>query len=389
MKLGRSLLLTVSLLVSALVLGGGLFVKVRADETSYKDAVIFAEILSLVMENYVDPVESENLMRGAYEGLLVGLDPNGAYLSPVEVKEWKSGPVGAAGPGLTVLKLGRSLQVVGVAPGSSAADAGIVVGDQVRTINGREVNHLSLGQCRRLLAGASGTTLRLDLLKRNEEFREDKVELERGPVTGPPYTIDASGNVAVLHLKSVHGLDPAELAAELDDVASNGQSRLLIDVRNLADEDMSSVAAIAALFTASPRLLLKDRDGEVVNSVEGSADTVAWTGSVTLLANGATAGAGEALTRLLQTALGAELFGEPTFGLGAEPELLELDNGSGLLVSVARWETAAGESWNEDGIEPDQKVSGDGDNFTQISASQLEKVLQMIDGERGEEVRAA
>ena len=90
MKMRHVPLFVASVLIVAFLLGGGLFVRVGAAESSYRQAVLFAEVLSLVLDNYVDPVEAQKLLDGAYEGMLAGLDPNGAYLSPDEVAEWKS-----------------------------------------------------------------------------------------------------------------------------------------------------------------------------------------------------------------------------------------------------------------------------------------------------------
>jgi len=63
---------------------------VGAAENRYEPPVLFAEVLDKVLRNYVDPVESENLFEGAYEGLLASLDANGAYLTPEELAEWRA-----------------------------------------------------------------------------------------------------------------------------------------------------------------------------------------------------------------------------------------------------------------------------------------------------------
>ena len=76
------------------------------------------------------------------------------------------------------------------------------------------------------------------------------------------------------------------------------------------------------------------------------------------------------------------VFGEKTFGLGAEPSLFELENGSALLLSSALWETPDGTSWHESGIEPDEEIKGEGDDYAEVAADQLERVLKrMADGE--------
>ena len=100
--------------------------------------------------------------------------------------------------------------------------------------------------------------------------------------------------------------------------------------------------------------------------------------TLSVLVNSATAGGAEALAQMLQTEREATIYGESTFGLGAEPELLELDNGAALLVSVALWETVSGDGWNGDGIDPDREVNGEGREIAEAEADQLKQVLELI-----------
>jgi C-terminal processing protease CtpA/Prc len=86
------------------------------------------------------------------------------------------------------------------------------------------------------------------------------------------------------------------------------------------------------------------------------------------------------MASVLQTERGATVFGEPTFGLGSEAELVELDSGAGLLISVAIWETGAGTTWHGEGIEPDRVVRGTGESFSDVAADQLSKVLSILAG---------
>jgi len=390
MKLGRSVLLGTSIVLSLAVLGGGIVVKVRAQDNSYKNSVIFAEVMSLVLENYVDSVEGEDLLRGAYEGLLTGLDPNGAYLTSEEVQEWKAGVRDqAVNPGISVLKLGRMLQIVALDPGSPADEAGLGVGDQIRSVGGRPVTDLSLGQCRRLIEGAPGTSVVLEVVARGEDFEPTDVEVVRAANLGRAYSLELKEGVAVLRINQLSKVALDALSEELDDVRSRGVEQLLIDVRNLADDSPREAVRVASLFATSPELVLKDRAGGVLESVEGDPVPDAWPGPVSVLANGATAGGGEAFVQLLQAGRETEFFGESTFGLGAEPKLFELENGAGLLVSFALWQTAGGEGWNDDGVDPDREVRGRGDSFAEAAEDQLSKVLELLVSDSAEEVEAA
>ncbi len=381
MRSGRSILLLVSVTLVAVLLGGGLAVKVGASESSYNQVVTFSEILSLVMDNYVDPVDPQHLLSGAYEGMLGGLDPNGAFLTPAEVAEWNGPDAGAvAGPGLNVLKAGRALQVVAVDEGTSAAEAGVQVGDHIRAVDGRSVRDLSLTQAWRLLQGKKDSTVALELVHPADGFSHDSVELLRAPRRVPPYRMEVQGEIAILRLFDMQRLEADALAAELDDVHSRGALTLLLDLRNLADQRPRDMAATAGLFKSGPLLQLRDRAGRLVETIEApESGRPAWQGTIAILVNGATAGSGEALASVLQAERGGLVLGETTYGLGAEAKLYELENGSGLLVSSAQWETASGRRWNGDGVQPDELVHGEGSNYAAISADQLKRVLDLLE----------
>ena len=125
MKHSRVALLIVSTVLVLLLVGGGLAFRAGATDKSFHQVSRFEEVFDLVQQNYVDPVNAETLLEGAYEGLLGGLDVNGTYLTPKEVEEWAGPAPDSADPGILVLKSYGALQVVRVVPGSPAEAAGI------------------------------------------------------------------------------------------------------------------------------------------------------------------------------------------------------------------------------------------------------------------------
>lgn len=383
MKRSHLPLLIVSGLLVLLLLGGGL-VQVGAAEGSYRQAVLFAEVLSLVMENYVDPLEADRLLAGAYEGMLSGLDPNGAYLSPEEVREWKEAAQTArrAGPGFSVLKSGASLQVVDVQAGSPAAEAGIAVGDQISTVDGRPVRDLSLAQSRNLLSGAPGSTKVIQLLHPEDGFRRERFELILAESRGRAFAVDDAGPVPVLRIMDLERVDVDALVEALNELDSQGATNLLIDLRNLASGTPRDVVNIAAAFSGQAKLQLRDRSGRLLEAVGGQRQATSWQGRTDALVNGATAGGAEALAFLLRRDGATAIFGETTFGLGAEPQLYELEDGAALLVSAALWVDEDGKSWNESGIDPDQEVRGEGDDYAMVRQDQLKRVIALIQEQR-------
>lgn len=378
MKSSRYFLLTASIVLVLAMLGSGMAVRVGAEDGSYRETVQFAEIMSTILEYYVDPVEADVLLLGAYEGMLAGLDSNGAYLTPDEVGDWLGYKESPAGPGMSVLKVGRTVQVVAVEPDSATAHAGIRVGDRLRRLDGRLTRDLSLAQTRRRLRGEVGTEVRVELLRPGGEFETMEFSLVRATAHGRGYSVEVRRGIAVLRVEAPERVDREALVAELDDVQSRGITQLLLDLRNAAEAGPRDVTQLAACFGANTVLQLRDTRGRVTDSIEPDDDCRAWDGEIALLINGATAGAAEALTQWVRDAE-TLVFGESSYGLGAETTLYELESGAALLVSTARWETPDGEAWNETGIDPDTVVEGEGEDYAEIQQDQLNQVLERLD----------
>lgn len=381
MKKTRFALMVVSIAVVLLLVGGGLAVRVGAADNTYGQVVLFSEILSLVSDNYVDPVETGSLLDGAYEGMLSGLDARGAFLTAEEVAEWRGGARGGtADPGVSVLKGYGALQIVAVAPDSPASDAGLMAGDQIRRVDDRETARLSLDQSLRLVRGEPGTTVKFDVIRLRDGFKREVVELERVAASGPAYDVEVRDGIALLTVRSLPRVDPGELASELDDIRTRGVERLLVDLRNLAGGSPVDVAGFVGAFAPSLQYRLRDRAGEVVEAVDAVGSGTAWQGELAVLVNGATAGAAEAVALGLRTGRLARVFGEATYGLGTEVELFELPDGSGLLLSSRIWELGSGEAWNEDGIEPDEVVNASGATLEERMIQQLRNTLERYAG---------
>lgn len=387
MKKSRFALMVVSVAVVLLLVGGGLAVRVGAADNTYGQVVLFSEILSLVSDNYVDPVETGNLLDGAYEGMLSGLDARGAYLTADEVAEWRSGSDrGDADPGFSVLKGYGALQIVAVAPDTPAADAGLRAGDQIRHVDDRPTANLSLDQSLRLVRGEPGTSVKLDLVRLRDGFKREIVELERVVPSGRAYDLEVRDGIALLTARDLARIDGAQLASDLDDVRSRGVDRLLVDLRNLAGGGPADAAGFLGAFDRTVGFRLRDRAGEIVESVETTGSGEAWNETLAVLVNGATAGAAEAVALALRDGRAARVFGEATYGLGTEVELFELPDGSGLLLSARVWELGSGEAWNDDGVEPDEIVNATGATLEDRMIQQLERTLELFAEDAAETV---
>jgi carboxyl-terminal processing protease len=376
MRRSRIVLLAASCLIVSLLAGGSLALRVGAADGAYGDVILFSELLSLIADNYVDPVDTSGLLEDAYAGMLGNLDANGAFLTPDEVARWKArGAEGTADPGFTVIKAHGSFVVVFVAPESPAADAELSRGDQIRKIEGRSSRGLSLAQARRLLRGEPGTVVSVEVLHPDAGWSREALELSRSVPSYLPYELSVRDGIGLLTVRDLRRLDAATLAEELDDVRSRGVDRLMLDLRDVSEGDPRDAVGLVELFGPDLELRLRNRSGELLETVKGSADRAAWEGTLATLVNGATAGGSEAVAMLLQSGLSAKVYGEMTYGLGSEPGLFELEDGSGLVFSTALWETASGASWNDEGVQPDETVQGERAE-DEVADNQLERALE-------------
>lgn len=361
MSRSRFGLLILSAVLAAALAAGGLLARAGSVESPYRQAILFAEVLSLVVDNYVDPVDQDALLDGAFEGLVLGLDANGAYLTPAEVARWKGAEAaGGAEPGVSVLKVYGGIEVVAVAPGSPADRAGIGAGDQIRRIDGRSVREMSLRQAVRLLRGEPGSEVRLGILHVQEGFKREEVTVRRAVIDAPAYSVREERGVAILRIADLPRVDPTAVARDLETLRGKDVRRLLVDLRDSTTGGPREACRVAGLFARGDCFVLRERGGKELERVRADGAAEAWPGTLGVLVNGGTAGGSEAIAHALRTRRGALVYGETTYGLGAEPRLFELPDGSGVLVSAFLWEGPDGRTWNGEGLSPDRTIRGTG-----------------------------
>ncbi len=371
----RTALLIASTVVVLLLLGGGLAFRAGATDKSFHQVSRFEEVFDLVQQNYVDPVNAETLLEGAYEGLLGGLDVNGTYLTPREVEEWTAPAPDSADPGLLVLKSYGALQVVRVVPGSPAEAAGIERGDQVRRVDGRVLRDMSLEQAVRLLRGKPGTTVTLGLLRLQEGLEREDVAVKRVRRTEPAFRLDVQDDTVVLTVSDLGRVSPTDVTDALRDARVKGAARLLLDVRDVVEGTPREAGPLLGLFVSGEVLRLKEHDGRVIETISaGKGDTPPWSKPVAVLVNGATAGGAEAIARVLQGHRGASVYGEPSYGVAAESKLFRLSGGAGFLLPALLWETPAGATWEGDGVKPDVVLTAE--RSKDASQEQLRRAIE-------------
>ena len=291
--------------------------------------------------------------------MLAGLgDPFTRFLEPDQYQSLQTNTSGElTGVGLQITQGDDGyLTVISPVEGSPADDAGIQAQDRILRIDDVSTKDLPLDEAAKLMRGLPGTTVILTVDREpaplDMKIVRDRIALN--PVTARLRT-GGDFPVGYLRLNQFNANATDELAQAIQDLEAQGAAGYVLDLRNNPGGLLKAGIEIARLWMD---------EGPVVYTVNryGIQDEIDANGSaltdlpLVVLVNKGTASASEILSGALQDNGRAQLVGEQTFGKGLIQSLFRLSDGSGLAVTVARYETPAHRDINKQGIAPDQVV---------------------------------
>jgi carboxyl-terminal processing protease len=351
----RLWVLAISTPIIVFVLVGAYLGKAMAKDDTYQHLRVFDDVVTNVVNNYVEEVDLKQAMRGAMRGLAEALDADSAFLTPDLVRTVESNS--SAGPADVGIELVRQyyLRVVSAREGSPAAKAGLRTGDFIRAIDNKPTRDMSAYEGARLLRGAAGSKVTL-LVFRGNAADPHEIALLRERPAGPELTSRmANPTTGYIRIIDFTKESPARIKQASDALAKTGATRYIIDLRGTARGDLDEGVAAARLFVRAGILTVKQtKAGRDVVSAQ-VADAVI-TAPVELLVDQGTSAAAEVFASALAGNDRAELVGERTLGRAARQQLVKLPDGSGLLLSSTRYLTPKNEGIHERGLTPDVEV---------------------------------
>lgn len=227
---------------------GSLLSRVWGD-TSYTQLAIFNEVMRIVLEAYVEPVNLDRAMGGARLGLTEALDGDSAYLDAEEFKAYQQGKDGDAEVGLTVSRRLGFLMVVSARAGSPAEKAGMRPGDVLKTIDAKHTRPLSAQVGQRLLRGAPGSVVKLTVLRAGESDPLEISLVREKAVPAPPKGRMLEGTTTgYLKIAEIRPQSADDVRSELEALRKSGARDLVLDLRGVAEGSMGEAARVAELF---------------------------------------------------------------------------------------------------------------------------------------------
>ncbi len=358
----------VSILLVALVFLGGLGPsRVRADsqpDGAYPEMEVYSEVLKKVQTDYVSDPNMTKVTVGALHGLLESLDPDSSYLTPDEYTAYKQHTnEGNAQVGLNISKRFGYATVVSVEPGSPAEKEGIEDGDIVEAIEGHSTREMSLVMIRLLLDGKPGTSVSFSLV-RPRKAEPDKITLTRTVLPAPPLGTTEYESSSILYLKPVvlNKERVSEIASRLKAMQKNGNKKVLLDLRDVAEGDEEQGVRLANLFLESGTIATLS--GQKYNYEAFNADTSKFiTGApLVVLVNHGSSGPGEIVASAVLDNKRGDVVGDRTFGEGSVQKTMELPDGAALILSVAKYASPLGKKIQDEAVTPNIVVAANQDS---------------------------
>ncbi len=343
--------------------------KTVSKEDEYSYLKLFSDVLKIVKENYVKEPNIKDLIYGAISGMVSSLDPFSAFFPPDKYREFMQeteGEFGGIGIEISMDK-GRPI-VVAPIEGTPAYRAGLRAGDVIIAVDGEDTFGKSLLEIVRKIRGKPGTKVILTIMRKGAE-KPFKVEITRAiiRIESVKWTkYEDIGYVKIIQFQHNTALD---FKKAVRDLLAQGVKGFIIDLRNNPGGLLSEAVKVSDVFLPEGKLVVytKGRGGEEDKYYSKEPPLVPEDMPVVVLINKGSASASEIVTGALKDHGRATIVGEKSFGKASVQNIIPLEDGSALKLTVAYYYTPNGNLIHKKGIIPDVKVSMDEETWERLA----------------------
>ncbi len=335
---------------------------------------IVEQAWDIVLSDYVerDRLDTTTLSHGAIKGMLASLDdPYASFLEAEQYEFSLSGLEGSFnGIGAYVMVRDGQLMIIAPIADTPADRAGIKAGDIILEIDGESTTGMSLLEAIIKIRGPEGSTVRL-LIQHEGETEAVEIEITRSRVEIPSVNFEMKEDIACIRITDFTARTDEEFAAIMEDLDAEEPAGIIIDVRGNPGGYVDTVVNITSHFL-DEGIVISIRDNEgTLKSFSVNKDISAVSLPMVVLVDSASASGSEVFAGALQDHDRALVAGNVTYGKGSVNDFRELDDGSGIYITIARWLTPDGRLIEGQGIEPDRKLELTGEDAVQWAVDYL------------------
>ncbi len=327
--------------------------------STYKNYSKVRLVESMIKENYLEEINDEKLIEGQLKGLVQALDdPYSQYLTIEEYKEMNEQTSGSFGGIGVVVTPGEDNLITVVSPikDTPGERAGIKTGDKIIKVDGQEFTGETMEKAVKVMKGEPKTKVTLTIKREQVDGKDEIIDLEIVREIIKLETVESSivDNIGYIHISSFDKQTHGDFVKELKKLEQRGVKGLVIDLRNNPGGLLDSCAAIAdELLDEGVIVFTETRKGnkQYYNSKKSHTNI-----PLVLLINGGSASASEILAGAIKDYNRGEIIGTTSFGKGIVQTIRELNDSSGLKLTVSEYFTPKGTSIHKVGVEPDIEV---------------------------------
>lgn len=322
----------------------------------------FWEVYNKIEEDYIDPIDSAKALEGSIRGLVDSLDdPYSVYLSKQESKEFLddlNGTFEGIGAELTIKD--NIITVVTPLDDSPAHKAGLKTKDKIIAINGEDATKLSLEEAVSKIRGKRGTKVQLTIVSDGEKNPKD-ITIIRDSIKASSVSYKTEDNLAILRINQFAddsiGLMQKYAGEIIKDKNIKG---IILDLRNNPGGLLESSIDISSLFIGDSKTIViqQDRKGNKKEK-KTTLEPILKDYPLAVLINEGSASASEIVSGAISDHQRGKIIGINSYGKGSVQDLMELEDGSTLKLTIEKWLTPNGETISHKGIKPEIEVTDD------------------------------
>ena len=377
--------------VAAICICIGLFIKVKTYSSGNGNLVTQSEkvqsklafLETYIRGYYLDEINDEQMEDYLYYGLVAGLgDPYAAYYNEEETQSMldsSSGNYCGIGAVFSQNLITGTITVTRVYEGCPSYEAGLLPEDILYKVGDEEVTGQDLTNVVTKIKGEEGTEVTLTMI-RGEEYIDFTMKRQMIEVPTIEHEMLAD-RVGYIMISEFDGVTDEQFIEALENLQSQGMESLVIDLRNNGGGSVESVCHIADKLLPEGPIVYTEYKGEEREARNSDSDCVKV--PIAVLMNGASASASEILAGALQDYGAAKIIGTQSYGKGIVQSIFDLQDGTALKLTTAKYYTPNGNNIHEIGITPDVEIDLPEELKTEVTLSfeedvQLQKAIEVL-----------
>ena len=348
------------------------------------DFSLFWDSYNKLKQKFINPekIDTQKVVYGAISGMAKTLDdPYTAFFDPAEAERFLQDLSGSfEGIGVEVgLKKGQ-LTVISPLEGTPGKKAGLKPGDLILEIDGKSTYDMTTEEAVSLIRGPKGTDVNLTIYRTNCN-KSKNIKITRDIINIPPMDWELKEeNIAYIRIYQFDDILSSDFEKTALEILASPAQKIILDLRNNPGGYLEVSQDIAGWFLQTGETVTIEDLGngkeQKIFKAKGNASLSDY--PTVVLINQGTASASEILAGALRDNRNVKLIGIKSFGKGSVQEVINLNGGSFLKITVAKWLTPKGQSISEVGLDPDIKIEITDQDAEQGKDPQLEKTLEII-----------